>query len=222
MPGEKVHKRFIRYDIAERKFTGWDDPRLGQYGLIRALIRRGIKPQAIKNMIIEMGVNPQTVRFEWEKLYKENRKIIDPISPRYFFVGQPIEIKLDKASKKSVKAPLFPRKKKYRTIPTTKKIFVEKLDFVQHKGKEVRLMHFCNIIIDKKAKVTSIRLKDVPKIHWVSSKNVKTSIMMPNGKLVDGLAEPEIKKVKPDQTIQFERIGFARRDKDGIFYFAHK
>ena len=176
MPGEKVHKRFIRDAIEEGKFTGWDDPRLGQYGLIRALIRRGIKPQAIKNMIIEMGVNPQTVRFEWEKLYKENRKIIDSISPRYFFVGQPIEIKLDKVSKKSVKASLFPRKKKYRKIPVTKKIFVEKLDFVQHKNKEVRLMHFCNIMLNKKSKVTSIKLKDIPKIHWVSSKNVKIRV----------------------------------------------
>ncbi len=45
---------------------------------------------------------------------------------------------------------------------------------------------------------------------------------MPDGKEIDGLAEPEIKKVKPDQTVQFERIGFARFDKEGLFYFAHK
>ena len=45
---------------------------------------------------------------------------------------------------------------------------------------------------------------------------------MPNGKEIGGLAEPEIKKVKPDQTVQFERIGFVRCDKPGLFYFAHK
>lgn len=222
MPGEKVHKRFIRDAIQEGKFDGWDDPRLGQYGLIRALLRRGIKPQAIKNMIIEMGVNPQTVHFQWEKLYTENRKIIDSISNRYFFVGEPIEIALDKLPTRSVKAPLFPGKRKYRKIPVTKKIFVDKIDFTQNRGKEVRLMHFCNIILDKKAKVTGKTLKDVPKIHWVSSKNVKIKVIMPDGREIEGLAEPEIKKVKPDQIIQAERIGFLRCDKKGLFYFAHK
>jgi glutamyl-tRNA synthetase len=222
MPGEKVHKRFIRDAIKEGKFDGWDDPRLGQYGLIRALIRRGIKPQAIKNMIIEMGVNPQTVHFEWEKLYTENRKIIDPISNRYFFVGEPIEINLDKLLMRTVKAPIFPGKKKYRRIPVTKKIFVDKIDFTQYRGKEVRLMHFCNVVLDKKAKVTGKALKDVPKIHWVSSKNAKVKVIMPDGNEVEGLAEPDVSKVKPDQILQFERIGFVRCDKKDLFYFAHK
>jgi glutamyl-tRNA synthetase len=222
MPGEKVHKRFIRDAIQQGKFDGWDDPRLGQYGLIRALLRRGIKPQAIKNMIIEMGVNPQTVHFQWEKLYTENRKIIDPISNRYFFVGEPIEIALNKLPARSVKAPLFPGKRRYRKIPVTKKIFVDKIDFTNYRGKEVRLMHFCNVIIDKKAKVTGKALKDVPKIHWVSSKNIKIKVIMPDGNEVEGLAEPEISKVKHDQTVQFERIGFARLDKKNLFYFAHK
>ena len=99
---------------------------------------------------------------------------------------------------------------------------MEKLDFVQHKDREVRLMHFCNVILNKKSKVTSIRLKDVPKIHWVSSRNAMIRVMMPNGNEIEGLAEPEIKKVKPNQTVQFERIGFARCDKPGMFYFAHK
>lgn len=222
MPGEKVHKRFIRDAIQQGKFSGWDDPRLGQYGLIRALLRRGIKPQAIKNMIIEMGVNPQTVHFQWEKLYNENRKIIDSVSNRYFFVGEPVEITLDKLPARSVKAPLFPGKRKYRRIPVTKKIFVDKIDFTNYRGKEVRLMHFCNVILNNKAKVTGKALKDIPKIHWVSSKNVNIKLIMPDGKEIEGLAEPGVSKVKPDQTVQLERIGFARCDKKGLFYFSHK
>jgi len=222
MPGKKVHKRYIRDAIQNGKFKGWDDPRLGQYGLVRALIRRGIKPQAIKNMIIEMGVNPQTVYFEWEKLYTENRKLIDKDSNRYFLVGNPLQIVLNKLPARSVKAPIFPRKKKYRKIPVSKKIFIEKQDFVAYRGKEIRLMHLCNIILDKKSKVTSKRLKDIPKIHWVSSRNVKINVVMPNGKIIEGLSEPDIKKVKPDQTVQFERIGFARCEKPNLFYFAHK
>ncbi|MEM5804774.1 MAG: glutamate--tRNA ligase [Candidatus Aenigmatarchaeota archaeon] len=222
MPGEKVHKRFIRDAIAAGKFAGWDDPRLGQYGLVRALIRRGITPQAIKSMIIEMGVGAATVHFEWEKLYSENRKVIDKTSDRYFFVGEPIEIKLDKVPVKTVKAPVYPGKRKYRSIPTSKKVFVDKTDFVANRGKEVRLMHFANFIMDSKARYTGLPLKDIPKIHWVPEKNMKIKLIMPDGKEVDGLAEPGLKKVKPGQIVQFERIGFARCDAPGVFYFAHR
>ena len=86
-------------------------------------------------------------------------------------------------------------------------------------------MHFCNVILDKKAKVTGKALKDVPKIHWISSKNVKIKIIMPDGNEVEGLAEPDIAKIKPNQTVQLERLGFCRVDKvkpQIIVYYAHK
>jgi len=225
MPGEKVHKRFIRDAIAKGRFTSWDDPRLGQYGLVRALIKRGIKPQAIKNMIIEMGVNKQTVHFTWEKLFTENRKLIDDKSERYFLVCDPVGITLDRLTTRTVKAPIYPGKRKYRKIPASKKMFVDKMDFVGQRGKEVRLMHFCNIILDRKARVTGKTNKDIRKIHWVGTKNVKIKLIMPDGKIIEGLAEPEIKNVKENDTIQFERIGFARCDqtkKEIIFYYGHR
>ena len=210
--------REIRDLIAHGRIKGWDDPRLVT---LKALRKRGIVKETYYNIAKKLGLNPNSAKIEWHMIAAENRKLIDPISPRYFFVGEPIEIKLNKVSKKTVKAPLFPRKKKCRSIPVTKKIFVDKLDFTNYRGKEVRLMHFCNIILDRKAKVTSIKLKDVPKIHWVS-KNTKVKLVMPDATEIEGLAEPEVKKVKPNQTVQFERIGFARCDKKGLFYFSHK
>ncbi len=152
----------------------------------------------------------------------ENRKIIDSKAKRYFFVGNPVEICLDKLTSKSVKAPLFPGKRVYRKIPVSKNIFVDKIDFTQNREKEVRLMHFCNIILNKNSKVTSKKLKEVPKIHWVGKKNVKVKLIMPNANEVQGLSEPEIIKVKSGDIIQFERIGFVRCEKPKLFYFTHK
>lgn len=217
--GAITQGREIRKLIEEGKIKDWDDPRLVT---LRALRKRGIVKETYYKLAERMGLNPTNAKIQWHMIAAENRKIIDPISPRFFFVGEPTEIKLDKVSKKTVKAPLLPNKKSYRKIPVTKKIFVDKIDFVQYRGKEIRLMHFCNIILDKNSKVTSIKLKDVPKIHWVSSKNVKIKVVMPDANEVEGLAEPEVEKVKPDQIVQFERIGFARCDKKGLFYFAHK
>lgn len=217
--GAITQGREIRKLIEEGKIKGWDDPRLVT---LKALRKRGIVKETYYRLAEKLGLNPTNAKIQWHMIAAENRKVIDPTSNRYFFVGEPIEITLSKVPKRTVKAPLLPGKKKFRKIPVTKKIFVDKIDFVQYKGKEVRLMHFCNVILDKKAKVTSIKLKDIPKIHWVSSKNFKTKLVMPDANEVDGLAEPDVSKVKPDQIVQLERIGFARCDKKGLFYFAHK
>ncbi|MFQ6020631.1 MAG: glutamate--tRNA ligase [Candidatus Aenigmatarchaeota archaeon] len=208
----------VRRKIAKGIYSGWDDPRTWT---LRSLKKRGIQPQALRNFIISMGLTISDAEVPIDVIYAENRKIIDPKANRYFFVAEPIEITLDKLITRSVKAPIYPGKRKYRKIPVTKKIFVEKQDFVAYRNKEVRLMHFCNILLNKKSKYKSKKLKDIPKIHWVS-KNVKIKIVMPNGKTIKGLAEPEIRKVKKDQIVQFERIGFARCEKKGLFYFAHK
>ncbi len=220
---EKVHKRYIREGLRQGKFSGWDDPRLGQYGLIRALIRRGIMPEAIKNMIISFGVNPQTIRFSWDRLYSENRKVIDKTSERYFVVAEPVEIELDKTEKKIVKAPKLPGSEKFRKIQVSKKLFVEKSDFEKFKGKEIRLMHFCNIILGKKATVVADNL-DARKIHWVPYDCVDAKVIMPDGREIKAVAEPEISKVNAGQIIQGERFGFMRVDKKKplVCYFAHK
>ncbi|OGI12713.1 glutamate--tRNA ligase [Candidatus Micrarchaeota archaeon RBG_16_36_9] len=220
--GAITQGREIRKLIEEGKIKGWDDPRLVT---LKALRKRGIVKETYYKLAEKLGLNPTSAKIQWHMIASENRKIIDSTSNRYFFVGEPIEITLNKVPKKIVKAPLLPGKKTSRKIPVTKKIFVDKIDFVQNKGKEVRLMHFCNIILDKKAKVTSIKLKDVPKIHWVSSKNVKIKLVMPDAHEVEGLAEPDVSKIKPNQTVQFERLGFCRVDKvkpQIIVYYAHK
>jgi glutamyl-tRNA synthetase len=217
--GAVTQGREIRKLIEEGKIKGWDDPRLVT---LKALRKRGIVKETYYNIAKKLGLNPNNAKIEWHMVAAENRKIIDPTSQRYFFVGDPVEIDLDKLLSKMVKAPLLPGKKKYRKIPVTKKIFVDKIDFINYRGKEARLMHFCNVIINNKAKVTGKALKDVPKIHWVSSKNAKIKVVMPDANEVEGLAEPDILRVKPDQIVQFERIGFARCEKKGLFYFAHK
>jgi glutamyl-tRNA synthetase len=211
--------REIRKLLEDGKISGWDDPRLVT---LKALKKRGIVKETYYGIAKKLGLNASHASIQWNMIASENRKIIDSKAKRYFFVGTPIQISLDRLTTKTAKVPYFPGKRTYRKIPVTKKIFVDKIDFTQNRNKEVRLMHFCNVILNKKSKVTSKKLKDVPKIHWVGIKNVKVKLIMPNAKEVEGFSEPEIRKVKPGDLIQFERIGFARCDKPKVFYFAHK
>lgn len=222
LKGVPSSKREIRALIAEGKIKGWDDPRLST---LAALRRRGFQPQAIRNFLLKMGVSKHESIIEWETVETENRKIVDPLANRYFFVSEPLEIELDREFE-GADAPLHPDEPKRgkRNIPAGSKIFVEKSDFEKLRGKEVRLLHLCNIILDKKSRFTSKEVKGIPKIHWVSTGNVPVKVIMADASEKDGLAEPSFTKEGVDSIVQFERFGFCRVDseKPRVCRFTHK
>ncbi len=45
-------------------------------------------------MIIDVGTKPNDVTLSWENLFSYNRKILDAASNRYFFVADPVELKV--------------------------------------------------------------------------------------------------------------------------------
>ena len=67
-----------------------------------------------------------------------------------------------------------------------------------------------------------------PMIHWlpVSEDLVKVEVLMDDNTVKKGFGEPDLKKVKVSDIIQFERFGFVRLDsiKDKVykFWFTHK
>ncbi len=223
--GKIFSKKFVfstsrmRKEIKIGVYSGFDDPRLPT---LRAFRKRGITAQAIRNYIISLGLSEAETTFDEKILYAENRKIIDAISKRFFLVLNPVKIELNELPLSVVRAPLYPDKSEYREIETSKVLFVEKEDFEKFKGKEVRLMHFCNVMLDKKAKVTGIENKDIPKIHWVCAESfVRAKLIYPE-KIAEGFAEKNLESVEENELVQFERVGFARCDRKLVFYFAHK
>lgn len=223
----KLSKTESRRAIERKEYTGWDDPRTWS---LQSLHRRGIQPQAVRQFIVEMGLSLADVTVPAEKLYAVNRKIIDPVSNRYFAVFEPVEISVKKAPKLTeTEAPLhpdFPNRGR-RTIPVNvKKIFAEKNDLKGYKGKEVRLMDLFNIKLKKQPEATSKKIKkNIKKIHWVSEPNVALKLVMHDGTVKEGIGEPEMANVKAGSTIQLTRMGFARVEKvnkDIVLYYAHK
>lgn len=223
---EKISKSKAQAEVKSGKYLGWDDPRTWS---IQSLARRGIKPEAIREFVKEIGLNKQDITLPVDALYAINRKMIDSFANRFSFVAAPVEIKIKNAPKiKSVKVQIHPDKPEEREIEVGK-IFISQNDFELLKGKEIRLIHLFNIKLDSKkteAKFTSIENKDIQKINWVSN-GVQTSVMMPDAQIVNGLAEEAIKTLKYDEVVQFERFGFVKLDKkqkEGKyeFWFAHK
>lgn len=223
----KLSKSKVRAAMEKGFLTGWDDPRTWS---LQSLRKRGIQPEALRRFFIGMGLSLADVTVPAEILYAENRKIIDPLANRYFAVFDPVEISIKGGPEiKQTEAPLhpdFPERGKRRIPVNARIIYVEKADMKKFDGKEVGLINLYSIKLKRKADFTNQEVKfEIPKIQWVSEPNVKVKLVMPDGSVSQGIADPEIRDVKVDQLVQFVRIGFCRVDKVGkeiVLYFAHK
>jgi glutamyl-tRNA synthetase len=242
-PLGKIHKREIRQWLKEGKISGWDDIRLPT---IRAFLRRGFQPDAFKELAIATGLSKTDIRLSLDTLYAFNRKIIDPLANRYFFVD-PVEIIVEDVPN-TINAALIPlhpefpergnRKLLVNKLNQKMKIYLDKNDVQQLAEQELlRLKDLFNIKIENidngpiasfHSKEVDIILKEKRKIiQWlpVSEDLMKTQIIMPDGSILAGFSEPTKGMIKPGDIIQFERIGFGRVDQIGtelVVWFAHK
>ncbi len=231
--GTPTQGREIRKLIEEKKVTGWDDIRLAT---LRALRRRGILPEAIKEFSIETGLSNSESVHSWETLYSFNRRLLDKDAERYFLIRYPVKMTVKGAEKLKVKAKLHPEKKEYRTIETDGKFYVDKEDVKSMRvGKIVRLKDACNVKITKKgsviqAEIVNDKIKDYPKIHWVPfNDNIKVKLLVGKELLkyrkslyeLDCAAEKNISKIKIGEIVQFERVGFCKKESKDLFIFSH-
>jgi glutamyl-tRNA synthetase len=205
-----VSKSKIADGIKSGKYAGYDDPRLA---LLMAYRRKGILPQAIRDYIVDMGVNESETTINQEKLFAENRKLLDMKADRYMAVLDPVRVSLE-GKRRVVAVPYHPAKKSRRKVALdARAVFVESSDAPALKAGRAELMY-----AEKKP-------KGLQKIHWVSKPNVRIKIVTPDAKTVAGVAEPGVARLKKGAIIQFYRIGFFRVDKAGkspVLYFAHK
>lgn len=214
--------REIRELIDSGQIGGWDDPRLVT---LKSLKRRGIVREAFYELANQIGLSKHPVNLEFDMIAAINRKIIDPVSNRYSFISNPVKLEVvNMPVIKDIEIKIHPDKNELRKIKVNE-IFVSGEDYNSLMNKEIRLIHLFNIKLGKKTEFTSEENKDIPKINWVSD-NVKTQILMPDGKWKEGIAEKAIKELAVGDIIQFERFGFCRYEgkKKGVysFVFGHK
>ncbi|MFP4174360.1 MAG: glutamate--tRNA ligase, partial [Halobacteriales archaeon] len=67
--------------IEEGEYEGWDDPRVPT---VRALLRRGIRGDALREALLELGVSESDIEFSMEHVYSANRALVDDAANRYF------------------------------------------------------------------------------------------------------------------------------------------
>ncbi|MEA2071907.1 MAG: glutamate--tRNA ligase [Asgard group archaeon] len=146
--GSPASKRKIKPLVEAGDVEGWDDIRLVT---IKGLKRRGIVPETIHQLAEELGMTTQPTNIDWSLIEATNRKIIDPIANRYFFVPNPILLIISNAPHVKAKVPLHPDfpERGVKKILTGNFFLIPEVDIKQLKiGEEFRLKDLYNIRLD--------------------------------------------------------------------------
>ncbi len=216
-------------DIASGKYGGWDDPALPT---LRAFRRRGIRPEAIKEFMLGLGLSDSAVSVSMDNLYAVNRRILDEETDRYFFIPDPVKLYVEGLPGKTVRMPLHPSFKargvREWCIRQGSCLYISKRDLNFGRDETVKLMGLPCIQVESvedgevKAKYVPGSGKKKQKIQCIQE-YVECTVLRPDG--VDtGYCEPQCMELETGAIIQFERYGFCRLDskEDGLtFVFAH-
>ncbi|MHA1338682.1 MAG: glutamate--tRNA ligase [Promethearchaeota archaeon] len=238
----KLSKTEARINIEKGIYDGWHDPRTWS---LQSLEARGIQPEALRKALIELGLSISGINFSAEWIYSKNVKLIDPIANRYWFVENPIPLKIKNLEKSEyISTPLLnPHNPKLGTRKVVLKIknnqgvvFIDKNDIktqYSRKGNKIRypqmkegdIFRLKDLFTIELTKVdlkssepyleskylTSELDKHIRKIQWVPKNDyIKADVLKPNGIVMHGYAESNVKNLKKGDIIQFERYGFVR------------
>nr|MBP7034493.1 glutamate--tRNA ligase [Methanospirillum sp.] len=222
----------MRAGIQSGEYSGWDDVRLGT---LRAMARRGIQPQAVRNAVVEIGIGETDIQFSWENLYAKNKEIIDSQADRFFFVPDPVLVPVSGSDPVVAKAMRYPgdESRGYREIPFAGSLYLPKAE-LESGAAYIRLKDLFNIKVLYEGDIIrgeyagddlqEARSKKAPIIQWLPENHANPcTLKTPDGD-VSGVCEPEAVTTQ-DRIVQFERVGFARIDAAGnpaVAYFTHR
>ena len=223
----------MRLGIKEGTYTGWDDIRLGT---LRALARRGISPEAVKNAMLAIGIGDTDISFSWDNLYAENRKIVDPVANRYFFVPDPVTVTIGGAPKHTAHAMLHPgdAARGTRTLQFDGTVLLPRNEITEPVSM-IRLKDLFNVRVawdngtpsftfagDSLADARAAKARI---IQWLPAQDTLPCTLITQDGEITGACEPLVRN-DAGRVVQFERVGFVKIDsvdEAGVrAYFTHK
>ena len=150
-----LSKRKLQWFVESKRVEGWNDPR---FPTVRGVIRKGIRVETLTEFMLEQGPSKRSNLMEWEKLWAINKRIIDPICPRYSAV------RVEKASRINIEN--IPAEPEAVSVPMSKlnlalgerplwKSNVALIDFIDADtlvkvGEKITLMNWGNVLIKTK------------------------------------------------------------------------
>ncbi len=220
IPDTILKTSVIKQGIKSGKYSGWDDIRLGT---IMALKKRGYRPEAFRKYWINSGMRESNATFSWEIFNSINREIIDYDAKRFFFVKDPVEIKLNNTGKLKSHAAIHPERpelgyREYEINPDSPIYFPSEEFDKLGENSTVRLKDLC--IVFKSGNefkyVPENNDKKLKIIQWCPLGSDNIEIYKPDGTVDSGKIEPLASG--KNGVVQLERYGYVNLLNNRGFY----
>ena len=212
-----LSKRKLTWFVDTNRVEGWDDPR---FPTLRGVLRKGIRVETLIEFMLEQGPSKRANLMEWEKLWAINKRIIDPICPRFNAVSVEKACKLtilngpEQPIATSVEMSKLNKALGLRPLWRTKNLLIEfdDAETILKVGEKVTLMNWGNVMVLTKEQQADgsyhmtgeylpedLDFKTTKKITWLAD---GTNLIVANLVEFDHL----IKTPKIDEDMDFETV----------------
>ncbi|RVE44606.1 hypothetical protein evm_010744 [Chilo suppressalis] len=152
MTNTVLSKRKLTWFVEQGLVDGWDDPRMPT---VRGVMRRGMTVEGLRQFIQAQGSSRSVVFMEWDKIWAINKKVIDPVAPRYTALetNQPVPVNLKGVTSDSqLSVPLHPKNPSVGTkiVWVSPRLLIDQADAQTLKeGENATFINYGNVMIDK-------------------------------------------------------------------------
>ncbi|KAL7727828.1 hypothetical protein ACLKA6_019764 [Drosophila palustris] len=180
MTNTVLSKRKLTWFVDSGLVDGWDDPR---FPTVRGIIRRGMTVEGLKEFIIAQGSSKSVVFMNWDKIWAFNKKVIDPIAPRYTALEHDKRIVVNVAGAKleKVQVPVHPKNEKLgtKTVTLGPRIYIDYVDAEALKeGENATFINWGNLLISKVHKDASGNITAVDATLNLDNKDFKKTLKL--------------------------------------------
>jgi len=146
-----LSKRKLTWFVDQGYVDGWDDPR---FPTVRGVLRRGMTVEGLKQFIAAQGGSRSVVNMEWDKIWAFNKKVIDPVAPRYTALSSSyvVPVSVAEAPEEMKEAARHPKNEEVgkKEVWYGPRVLVEGADAETFKeGEMVTFINWGNLVITK-------------------------------------------------------------------------
>ncbi|KAH8337466.1 hypothetical protein KR059_010928 [Drosophila kikkawai] len=222
MTNTVLSKRKLTWFVESGLVDGWDDPR---FPTVRGIIRRGMTVEGLKEFIIAQGSSKSVVFMNWDKIWAFNKKVIDPIAPRYTALEKERRVIVNVAGAKveKIQVSVHPKDESLgkKTVLLGPRIYIDYVDAEALKeGENATFINWGNILIKKIHKDTAGNITSVDAALNLDNKDFKKTL-----KLTWLAVEDDASAYPPTFCVYFDNIiskAVLGKDEDFKQYIGHK
>ncbi|SPP82759.1 blast:Bifunctional glutamate/proline--tRNA ligase [Drosophila guanche] len=222
MTNTVLSKRKLTWFVDSGLVDGWDDPR---FPTVRGILRRGMTVEGLREFIIAQGSSKSVVFMNWDKIWAFNKKVIDPIAPRYTALEQDKRVIVNVAGAKleHIQVPVHPKDEALgkKTVTLGPRVYIDYADAEALKeGENATFINWGNLLIKKVNKDGSGIITSVDAALNLDNKDFKKTL-----KLTWLAVESDPSAYPPTFCVYFDNIiskAVLGKDEDFKQFIGHK